>query len=126
MKWNMIIGLPLAALAMTACDRGTGNPAISFSQEVKPILEAHCADCHAPGGTGTEKSGLVLTGYEALMKGTRLGPVVEPGNAISSTLYLVVAGKADRSIRMPHGETQLSEQEVATIEQWIDEGAQDN
>ncbi len=126
MKWNMIIGLPLAALAMTACDRGTGDVDISFSREVKPILEAHCADCHAPGGEGAATSGLVLTDYEALMKGTRLGPVVEPGNAISSTLYLVVAGKADRSIRMPHGESQLSEQKITTIAQWIDQGAKDN
>lgn len=126
MKWNMIIGLPLAALTMTACDRGTGDVDISFSREVKPILEAHCADCHAPGGEGAATSGLVLTDYEALMKGTRLGPVVEPGNAISSTLYLVVAGKADRSIRMPHGESQLSEQKITTIAQWIDQGAKDN
>lgn len=126
MKWNMIIGLPVAALAMTACDRGTGDVDISFSREVKPILEAHCADCHAPGGEGAATSGLVLTDYEALMKGTRLGPVVEPGNAISSTLYLVVAGKADRSIRMPHGESQLSEQKITTIAQWIDQGAKDN
>ncbi|MDZ7750974.1 MAG: c-type cytochrome domain-containing protein [Gammaproteobacteria bacterium] len=126
MKWNTIILLPVAALAMTACDRGTEDAEVSFSREVKPILEARCGDCHAPGGKGTEKSGLVLENYDALMRGTRLGPVVQPGNAISSTLYLVVAGKADRSIRMPHGDSELSEQEVATIERWIDQGANNN
>lgn len=114
------------AAALTACGERASETEVSFSTEVKPLLEEHCGNCHAPGGAGAEKSGLVLEGHDSLMKGTRYGPIVEPGSAISSTLYLVVAGKTDPSIQMPHGEASLSEGQVTLIRQWIDQGAPNN
>ncbi len=122
--------LPLLSLTMAVGLVGCGSEpttsSVSFSQEVKPILEQNCSDCHQSGGKGAEKSGLVLADHGAIMEGTRLGPVVQPGSAISSTLYLAVAGKTHPTIQMPHGKQKLSEQQVATIETWIDQGARNN
>ena len=114
------------AVGLVGCGSEPATSTVSFSQEVKPILEQNCSDCHQSGGKGAQKSGLVLADHGAIMDGTRLGPVVQPGSAISSTLYLAVAGKTHPTIQMPHGKQKLSEQQVATIATWIDQGARNN
>jgi len=73
--------------------------------------------------------------YDSVMKGTKFGKVVVPGSRMSSSLYLVVAQKTDPKIHMPphHDDSlaqgrgfALSEQNIATIGSWIDQGAKDN
>ena len=83
----------------------------------------NCVKCHVPGGAGYEKSGLRMDNYEGLMKGTKFGPVVVPGSSVGSTLYRLVSGQADPSIRMPHGQASLPDADIATIATWIDQGA---
>ena len=48
----------------------------SFAEDVFPIFKGRCVGCHAPGKEGFEKSGLDLTTYEGVMKGTKFGPMV--------------------------------------------------
>jgi len=116
--------LTLSALAVAALQTGCGdNKALTYQASIKPILDANCVSCHVPGGAGYEKSGLRLDSHEALMKGTKFGPVVVPGSSVSSTLYRLVSGQADPSIRMPHGQASLPDADVATIAAWIDQGA---
>lgn len=116
--------LTLSALAVAALQTGCGDDkALTYQANIKPILEANCVSCHVPGGAGFEKSGLRLDSHEALMKGTQFGPVVVPGSSVSSTLYRLVSGQADPSIRMPHGQASLPDEDVATIAAWIDQGA---
>jgi hypothetical protein len=115
--------LALSAIAAAALQTGCGDKAVTYQTDVKPIIDANCTKCHVPGGPGYEKSGLRMDNYDGLMKGTKFGPVVVPGSSVSSTLYLLVAGKADPSIRMPHGEAPLADAEIATIATWIDQGA---
>jgi hypothetical protein len=60
------------------------------------------------------------------MKGTKFGPVVVPGIAISSSLYLMISSKTDPKLWMPHEKPSLSSDAVASIETWIDQGAREN
>lgn len=113
----------LSALAVVALQTGCGEKAVTYQADIKPILDANCASCHVPGGAGYEKSGLRMDSLEALMKGTKFGPVVVPGSSVSSTLYRLVSGQADPSLRMPHGQTALPDADVAKIATWIDQGA---
>jgi hypothetical protein len=115
--------LSLSALAVVALQTGCGEKTLTYQANIKPILDANCVKCHSPGGPGFEKSGLRLDSYEAMMKGTKFGAVVVPGSSVSSTLYRLVSGKADPSIRMPHGQTALPDTDVSTIATWIDQGA---
>jgi cytochrome c553 len=115
--------LSLSAIAVAALQAGCGDNAPTYQANIKPILEAKCVSCHVPGGSGYEKSGLRLDSYEAMMKGTKFGVVVVPGSSVSSTLYRLVSGQADPSIRMPHGQASLPDADVATIAAWIDQGA---
>ena len=80
-----------------------------------------------PGQAGYVVSGFELAGYESLMKGTRFGPVVLPGDPMTSVLVMLIEGRVDPSIRMPHGEgPPLSEAEILTIRRWVEQGARDN
>jgi Planctomycete cytochrome C len=110
------------ALLQTACGGGGAKP-LTYQADIKPILDTNCVSCHVPGGAGFEKSGLRLDSYDGVMKGTQFGPVVVPGSSVSSTLYRLVSGQADPSIRMPHGQAALPESSVTTIATWIDQGA---
>ncbi len=113
----------LSALALSALAACGGNKGLSYQADIKPLLDAKCVSCHVPGGAGYEQSGLRLDSYDAMMKGTKFGAVVVPGSSVSSTLYRLVSGQADPSIRMPHGQSALPDADVAMVAAWIDQGA---
>jgi hypothetical protein len=116
--------LALSALTVALLQTGcSGEKPLTYQANIKPILDANCAECHVPGGKGFEKTGLLLDSYDGLMKGTQFGPIVIPGSSVSSTLYRLVSGKADPSIRMPHGKGPLPDADISTIAAWIDQGA---
>jgi hypothetical protein len=99
---------------------------ISYSADVRPILEKYCLDCHVPGGAGHAASGFDMSSYESLMKGGNFGPFVIPGDPLTSTLNMLVEGRADPSIRMPHGRGALTEDEIETLRVWVQQGARNN
>jgi uncharacterized membrane protein len=99
---------------------------VSFKLDVQPILQSRCAQCHAPGGTGYQESGLDLTGYEGLMKGTKHGPIVVPGDPFTSNLNVLIEGRASREIQMPHHQRPLLRLQQQIIANWVKQGAQDN
>ena len=115
--------LSLSVFAVAAMQTGCGDKALTYQANIKPIIDANCVSCHVPGGAGYEKSGLRMDSREALLKGTKFGTVVVPGSSVSSTLYRLVSGQADPSIRMPHGQAALPDADVAAIAAWIDQGA---
>jgi hypothetical protein len=120
------VTIAAAVFILGACSHKEKETGVSFATEVKPILDQSCVNCHKAAGQGYSKSGLRLDSYESLMAGTKFGPVVKPGSSISSSLYLVVAGKADPSIRMPHNREPLSSESVELLKNWIDQGAKNN
>ena len=78
----LAIAATAGASALGACSRA--EPPVSFAKDVQPVLNARCGACHVPGQPGYEASGLSTASYEALMKGTKFGPVVVAGDALSS------------------------------------------
>ena len=99
---------------------------VSFKEDILPLLKWRCASCHETGGAGYEKSGLDLTSYAGLMKGTKFGPMVIPREPESSNLMLLLDWRAAPALRMPHGKKQLSSCDRSSIRSWIRQGAKDN
>jgi uncharacterized membrane protein len=119
--------LSAAMLGAVSAEASQKKPTVSFSEEVFPILQMRCGSCHQPGGEGFEKSGLDLRSYEGLMKGTKFGAIVVPGDTTTSNLIVLLDGRADKSIQMPHGsKKKLSVCDRDLIRTWIHEGAQNN
>jgi uncharacterized membrane protein len=122
--YGKIFAFSLFPLALAACG---GEAKVSFSQDVQPILNQHCTECHQTGGKGEIASGLNLTSYAGLMTGTRNGPMVIAGDVEGSNLLVLIEGRADASIRMPHGKAQpVSKEHIQTIRNWIAQGASNN
>jgi hypothetical protein len=118
------VALCLFPLVMTACG---GEPAVSFSQDVQPIIDQHCIKCHEVGGVGEVTSGFNLTTYEGLMRGTDSGPMVIAGDVEGSNMLVLMEGRADPSISMPHGQNDpVPKKDIQTIRSWIGQGAKNN
>ncbi len=106
-------------------DGATDSPA--FRDKVFPVLEMYCLECHLPGGIGYETNGLDMRTYESLMKGTRFGPVITPGNAFTSNLMVLLEGRSKFGLKMPYVDKRdLSKWEKHLIRAWINRGARNN
>jgi len=122
-----LIALCLFPLTMAAC---TGEPAVSYSQDVKPILDEHCMSCHQPGKAGEVASGFNVTTYDDLMMGldqdgTR--KMVIPGDVESSNILVLMEGRADPSISMPHGQQKsIAAENIEIVRLWVKQGAKNN
>lgn len=121
----LVLGLGVLA----GCSGEKPEKPVSFQKDVYPILKASCAECHtAPDGEGYTKSGLAVGTYEELMKGTKMGPVIIPGQSLNSSLNRLAEGRpgVDPSIQMPHGKVKLPEEKLVLIRKWVDQGAKNN
>jgi hypothetical protein len=113
-----------AALLVSGCEDARQ---ISYARDVAPILEQHCKACHLPGQAGYVVSGFELQDYDTLMKGTQYGPVVLPGDPLTSVLVMLIEGRADPTLKMPHGSAKpLDPADIATVRLWVEQGAKNN
>ena len=91
-------------------------PPLTFEKDIRPILKAHCFDCHGEGEK--LKGGLDLRLRRLMLQGGDEGPVIVPGKPGKSALF-----KAVDSGEMPKRDKKLTRDEVALIKKWIDGGA---
>jgi hypothetical protein len=92
--------------------------AISFANDILPILQSRCKNCH--GGNKIEE-GLILLSHAEVMKGSENGPVVVPGNANESLLVELLLNQ-----KMPKRGPKLTPPQVQLIVDWVNQGALDN
>jgi hypothetical protein len=122
--------LPAMTASLAACDKDKIEQLqfqkVTYADDVAPIIEEHCAECHVAGQQGAEATGFLVDSYASLMKGSRLGSVIDPGSAKTSSLYNMVSGKGNLAITMPHGKDPISDEDIETIRVWIENGAVEN
>lgn len=121
---TMTVILGTVTVLSAACSR---EETVSFSAQVKPILDTHCKRCHQPGSEGHEASGFSVESYEDILAGSASGPMVLPGDSLGSNMLVLMEGRADPSISMPHDSGEpIPAPEIETIKNWIDQGAMNN
>ncbi len=119
----VLAGLSFPAWAFAA----PAQPETSYKKDVSPIIHDYCLSCHEPGGKGYEKSGLDMSTYQSLMKGTRFGAVIKPGDSFTSIFIQVIEGRVHASIKMPYGMSGgLSRTNIGILKRWVEQGAKDN
>ena len=91
---------------------------VDFARDVQPIFKAHCIACHGPS---QQMNRLRLDRRSDAMRGGTI-PVIGPGNAAGSRLYLRLVG-SQFGLQMPPTGALNSEQ-ISIIRAWIDEGAE--
>jgi hypothetical protein len=123
----LLTGMLTAGAAVLGLAGCTGEGAVSYARDVEPILRANCLSCHQEGGAGFEASGFSMASYDELMKGTHYGPMIVAGDSEGSNLVVLMEGRADPSISMPHGRVEpVGKADIETIRRWIDQGAKNN
>lgn len=103
---------------LTSTVESVPSISVSFTNDVFPILQSRCINCH--GGDRTEE-GLVMLTYDKLMTGSDNGPVVTAGDAQNSLLVELVSTQ-----KMPKRGPKLTPPQVQVIIDWIDQGALNN
>jgi hypothetical protein len=124
--WVWTVALSVMHATAIWSPKATAQDVASFREDVFPIIELRCLECHQPGGAGYETSGLDLRTYEGLMKGTKHGSIVTPGNAFESNLIAVIDQRTDPAIWMPHNQKRLSKCERLLLRFWVSQGAKNN
>lgn len=120
-KWfyiaSGIIVLLIASLVWNVLD----NKRIDYNNDVKPILNKHCIGCHG----GVKKAGNVSFLFEhEIFEPGKSGkiPVVKGKASESEMIRRILSDDPDE--KMPKEGQALSEEEVAILKQWINEGAE--
>ncbi|EMI21142.1 protein containing DUF1549 [Rhodopirellula maiorica SM1] len=109
--WLAIAGT--VSLFPAMADAGEG---VDFVTQVMPIFQQHCVRCHSPG---INKGDVSLATIDDLLD----NDYIIPGESDASPLIdLIVAGEGD-SPAMPQQSEPLSDSDVQTIRDWIDDGA---
>ena len=81
---------------------------------VADVIFKHCQGCHTKGG---HASGLVMNTLESLMKGGERGPVVVPGEAAKSRLFLAIDYHAAALKMPPRG--RIPQEDINVVARWI-------
>ena len=117
MKFEKVSVLWFSAAALAFPQ--TGNlRTIDFGAEIHPVFESRCRSCHSGDAA---QGGFRIGSREDLVRGGASGPAIVPGKGAESLLVKKVTGQ--RGLRMPPSGAPLTEDVVASIRQWIDQGA---
>ena len=93
---------------------------IDFHQDIRPLFENNCFDCH---GEETQKNGLRLDSVLGILKGSDSGePLFVRGSSADSLLIKMVTSTDPKHMMPPKGD-RLPEEAVTKLRTWIDTGA---
>ena len=113
--WMLVCSILVAGSAR-AEDPAGDSRGLTFERDIRPILRAHCLDCH--GATDEKEGSLDLRLVRFMLAGGDAGPAIVPGKPAES--YLLDRVKDGE---MPPGSGKLTDAEIKTLEQWIAAGA---
>jgi mono/diheme cytochrome c family protein len=117
-------GTPVSNAPSPQTTRAAAPPAarpaamVDYEREIRPILSENCLECHSQD---KRKGGLSLATYGDVLDGGKDGAVVRPGRSSHSMMIDRVKGTVGD--RMPLDELPLSDEQIALLQRWIDQGA---
>ncbi len=101
----LLAGLTMVRFSASAADIDLSKmpPAakqqgVTYDKDIKPIFEASCFGCH---GAERPRNNLRLDSLDAVLKGSRDGKVITPGDGLNSKLVIAVARLNPRMIMPP-------------------------
>lgn len=113
--------LVLVALISSALPAADADDRVDYVRDVKPLLK-RCYACH---GALRQQSGLRLDTPDLIRQGGESGPAIVPGKSAESLVFQAITGANGLERMPPEGDaTRLTESEVTTIQNWIDQGAE--
>lgn len=114
-----VVVAALAIGAISSCDSLDPRPQVSFREDVAPILELRCLECH---NRQYKFAGLNLETRELAIRGGRSGPAIIPGDPDNSLLFKVLLLGHENPTAMPPTPDKLPEEDQRTLHDWIKQG----
>ncbi|MCP4730600.1 MAG: hypothetical protein GY872_11055 [Roseibacillus sp.] len=94
---------------------------ITYDDDILPIFEAACLNCHNPD---KKKGDLDLSNYTGVMAGGSGGTIANPGDGAGSKLYASITQTAEPF--MPPKGDKLEKKNADLVRAWIDGGLLEN
>ena len=99
---------------------------LTYAKDIKPIFDANCVKCHSGDRA---KAKLHMDTLEGVLKGTKMGKIVNAGDSANSFIVKSVAhATTDKDEWMPPipnkaGAKELTPEQIGLVRAWIDQGA---
>ena len=94
---------------------------ITWDDHVAAVFRQRCVTCH---NVNKKSGGLDISTYTNLMLGGSSGDVLEPGDAGSSYLFLLITHESEPF--MPPNSDPIPANEISLVEKWINQGMPEN
>ncbi len=120
--WMLVLGCLIGSVWSCSAAELTAAQTQFFENKIRPLLSQQCYKCHSLTSEKV-KGGLLLDSREATLKGGETGPAVVPGKLDQSVLIKAVRYD-DADLQMPP-KKQLTDEQIADLEQWVKMGAPD-
>jgi hypothetical protein len=114
----MRLGLIALFFSTSLCLAESPSKTISFKDDIYPLLNRRCFECHQ--GKDAE-SGYRLDLREEILGQTNGQPLAIPGESAKSEIIKRISA-TDKTRMPPKGNKRLSEDEIALLRAWIDQG----
>ncbi|MGD2047610.1 MAG: cytochrome c [Gemmatimonadota bacterium] len=101
-----------------AADFGIRPTEVTFNKDIAPILERSCIGCHRSGGAGP----MALTSYA---EARRYAQRIKDRTAIRDRMGAMPPWYVEKDVGIQHyiGDPSLSDEDLAKIQAWVDNGA---
>ena len=120
-------GIGLTALADDAkLPPASTKTGVTYETDMKPIFDASCVKCHSGD---KPKARLHMDTLEGVLKGTKEGKIVNPGDSANSLIVQAVAHATEEQddwmppLNNKAGIKPLTPDQIGLIRAWIDQGA---
>jgi cytochrome c len=120
------VAAAVVSAAETKLPEASTKENITYATDIKPVFDASCVKCHAGDKA---KAGLRLDSLEGVLKGTKQGKVVTPGQPEKSGLVKSIGHLTkDPEGWMPPpnnkaGIKPLTSEQISLVMGWIKQGA---
>ena len=128
---RLIFSLLIAAVTIIAVqahsqdEKKPKKHAVSFSNDVYPIIKKRCLPCHA--SDSENPSEYYMESLQDVMKGGKHGKPILPKNGAGSIIVQKVKPAPPFGEQMPlMTKKKLADEEIDLIQTWIDQGAKKN
>tara|TARA_B100001057_G_scaffold90532_1_gene86784 strand:- start:3112 stop:4467 length:1356 start_codon:yes stop_codon:yes gene_type:complete len=111
----------ISVISLSEAKRSETDSLFVYEDLVYPVLEEKCIACH---NQNRAYGGLNMSALESIVKGGNSGAGIQNGKPYESLIYKRVSFPHDHPKFMPPSGVPLSYDQIATLEWWIDNGAE--
>ena len=111
----------ISVTSLSETKRSNNDSLFVYEDLIHPVMEEKCIACH---NQNLASGGLNMSSIESMIKGGNSGAGIQNGNPFKSLIYKRVSFPHDHPKFMPPTGVPLSYDQIATLEWWIDNGAE--